>query len=125
MFNLFWTFRPLFKKTKQLETLFPLLLLLRSFFLCLFVFLLNVQYHLTSICCPFMFRCTSLTPGPSCDRFKLHIPYAGETLKCKYHSLMKAALHQQDFILFMIDGFLLTILLDFVRIGLLTLFKYD
>ncbi|XP_025068133.1 BRISC and BRCA1-A complex member 2 isoform X2 [Alligator sinensis] len=25
--------------------------------------------------------CTSLTPGPSCDRFKLHIPYAGETLK--------------------------------------------
>ena len=24
--------------------------------------------------------CTSLTPGPSCDRFKLHIPYAGETL---------------------------------------------
>ncbi|RMC12511.1 hypothetical protein DUI87_10030 [Hirundo rustica rustica] len=26
-------------------------------------------------------RCTSLTPGPSCDRFKLHIPYAGETLK--------------------------------------------
>lgn len=27
--------------------------------------------------------CTSLTPGPNCDRFKLHIPYAGETLKCK------------------------------------------
>ncbi|XP_026210315.1 BRISC and BRCA1-A complex member 2-like [Anabas testudineus] len=25
--------------------------------------------------------CTSLTPGPCCDRFKLHIPYAGETLK--------------------------------------------
>ncbi|XP_027411573.1 BRISC and BRCA1-A complex member 2 isoform X2 [Ovis aries] len=25
--------------------------------------------------------CTSLTPGPNCDRFKLHIPYAGETLK--------------------------------------------
>ncbi|KAF7254396.1 BRISC and BRCA1-A complex member 2, partial [Varanus komodoensis] len=25
--------------------------------------------------------CTSLTLGPSCDRFKLHIPYAGETLK--------------------------------------------
>ncbi|KAG8431939.1 hypothetical protein GDO86_019171 [Hymenochirus boettgeri] len=25
--------------------------------------------------------CASLTPGPSCDRFKLHIPYAGETLK--------------------------------------------
>ncbi|XP_061551717.1 BRISC and BRCA1-A complex member 2 isoform X1 [Phycodurus eques] len=25
--------------------------------------------------------CSSLTPGPSCDRFKLHIPYAGETLK--------------------------------------------
>ncbi|CAM4539405.1 unnamed protein product [Caretta caretta] len=25
--------------------------------------------------------CTSLMPGPSCDRFKLHIPYAGETLK--------------------------------------------
>uniref|UniRef100_A0A3Q3GCD6 BRISC and BRCA1-A complex member 2 n=1 Tax=Labrus bergylta TaxID=56723 RepID=A0A3Q3GCD6_9LABR len=25
--------------------------------------------------------CTTLTPGPSCDRFKLHIPYAGETLK--------------------------------------------
>ncbi|XP_068928213.1 BRISC and BRCA1-A complex member 2 isoform X6 [Petaurus breviceps papuanus] len=25
--------------------------------------------------------CTSLTTGPSCDRFKLHIPYAGETLK--------------------------------------------
>uniref|UniRef100_A0A8C5MNH2 BRISC and BRCA1-A complex member 2 n=1 Tax=Leptobrachium leishanense TaxID=445787 RepID=A0A8C5MNH2_9ANUR len=24
---------------------------------------------------------TSLTAGPSCDRFKLHIPYAGETLK--------------------------------------------
>ena len=32
-----------------------------------------------------MFRCTSLTPGPCCDRFKLHIPYAGETLKCKWH----------------------------------------
>ncbi|CAJ0925312.1 unnamed protein product [Ranitomeya imitator] len=28
--------------------------------------------------------CTSLTPGPSCDRFKLHIPYAGETLKCGF-----------------------------------------
>uniref|UniRef100_H0W165 BRISC and BRCA1-A complex member 2 n=1 Tax=Cavia porcellus TaxID=10141 RepID=H0W165_CAVPO len=26
-------------------------------------------------------NCTSLTPGPNCDRFKLHIPYAGETLK--------------------------------------------
>uniref|UniRef100_A0A8C1CWC4 BRISC and BRCA1-A complex member 2 n=2 Tax=Cyprinus carpio TaxID=7962 RepID=A0A8C1CWC4_CYPCA len=25
--------------------------------------------------------CTSLMPGPCCDRFKLHIPYAGETLK--------------------------------------------
>ncbi|XP_046900833.1 BRISC and BRCA1-A complex member 2 isoform X2 [Hypomesus transpacificus] len=25
--------------------------------------------------------CTSLTPAPCCDRFKLHIPYAGETLK--------------------------------------------
>ncbi|KAM6973147.1 BRISC and BRCA1-A complex member 2 [Aplochiton taeniatus] len=25
--------------------------------------------------------CTSLTSGPCCDRFKLHIPYAGETLK--------------------------------------------
>ncbi|XP_016391055.1 BRCA1-A complex subunit BRE-like isoform X2 [Sinocyclocheilus rhinocerous] len=25
--------------------------------------------------------CTSLVPGPCCDRFKLHIPYAGETLK--------------------------------------------
>ncbi|XP_056624755.1 BRISC and BRCA1-A complex member 2 isoform X1 [Triplophysa dalaica] len=25
--------------------------------------------------------CTSLMPGPSCDRFKIHIPYAGETLK--------------------------------------------
>ncbi|MGH0136132.1 UNVERIFIED_CONTAM: hypothetical protein FKN15_009772 [Acipenser sinensis] len=25
--------------------------------------------------------CTSLTAGPCCDRFKLHIPYAGETLK--------------------------------------------
>ncbi|KAF7655779.1 hypothetical protein LDENG_00051040, partial [Lucifuga dentata] len=25
--------------------------------------------------------CTTLTPGPCCDRFKLHIPYAGETLK--------------------------------------------
>uniref|UniRef100_A0A8C5DJ40 BRISC and BRCA1-A complex member 2 n=1 Tax=Gouania willdenowi TaxID=441366 RepID=A0A8C5DJ40_GOUWI len=25
--------------------------------------------------------CSSLTPGPCCDRFKLHIPYAGETLK--------------------------------------------
>ncbi|XP_069743831.1 BRISC and BRCA1-A complex member 2 isoform X3 [Narcine bancroftii] len=25
--------------------------------------------------------CTSLTPGPCGDRFKLHIPYAGETLK--------------------------------------------
>ncbi|ROL41537.1 BRISC and BRCA1-A complex member 2 [Anabarilius grahami] len=24
---------------------------------------------------------TSLMPGPCCDRFKLHIPYAGETLK--------------------------------------------
>ncbi|TNN47653.1 BRCA1-A complex subunit BRE [Liparis tanakae] len=27
--------------------------------------------------------CTSLTAGPCCDRFKLHIPYAGETLKCE------------------------------------------
>uniref|UniRef100_A0A671KBX4 BRISC and BRCA1-A complex member 2 n=1 Tax=Sinocyclocheilus anshuiensis TaxID=1608454 RepID=A0A671KBX4_9TELE len=26
-------------------------------------------------------HCTSLMPGPCCDRFKLHIPYAGETLK--------------------------------------------
>lgn len=61
-----------------------------------------------------MFRCTSLTPGPSCDRFKLHIPYAGETLKCKYNSLLMAALHQQDVILFMIDDLLFTFLLDFV-----------
>ncbi|MEQ2281154.1 BRISC and BRCA1-A complex member 2 [Ameca splendens] len=32
--------------------------------------------------------CTSLTPGPCCDRFKLHIPYAGETLKCKLASVL-------------------------------------
>ncbi|XP_012507869.1 PREDICTED: BRCA1-A complex subunit BRE [Propithecus coquereli] len=29
--------------------------------------------------------CTSLTPGPNCDRFKLHIPYAGETLKLVFY----------------------------------------
>lgn len=37
---------------------------------------------------------------------------------------MMAALHQQDVILFMIDDLLLTFLLDFVKMGLLTLFKY-
>ncbi|RXM30316.1 BRCA1-A complex subunit BRE [Acipenser ruthenus] len=31
--------------------------------------------------------CTSLTVGPCCDRFKLHIPYAGETLKCTVKSV--------------------------------------
>lgn len=38
-----------------------------------------------------LLRCTSLTPAPSCDRFKLHIPYAGETLKCTWvkSSVMK------------------------------------
>ncbi|KAF1509826.1 BRISC and BRCA1-A complex member 2, partial [Eudyptula albosignata] len=35
--------------------------------------------------------CTSLTPGPSCDRFKLHIPYAGETLKCKLKTIAIAS----------------------------------
>lgn len=39
----------------------------------------------------FTFSCTSLTPGPSCDRFKLHIPYAGETLKCKFRTIVIAS----------------------------------
>uniref|UniRef100_A0A2K6EY05 BRISC and BRCA1-A complex member 2 n=1 Tax=Propithecus coquereli TaxID=379532 RepID=A0A2K6EY05_PROCO len=33
--------------------------------------------------------CTSLTPGPNCDRFKLHIPYAGETLKCNVYCIQQ------------------------------------